>query len=1590
MNLKIEGVSYRPSMPITVVRTLDESLDSASAVIPYTDRSDPFTPFSYAELDGERWLVGADIPAEVKGLRGKWRHDVTLIEETKRLETLFISGKVITKHEYRDYMADAKAPAYELVSTYDPYHSGYDESSINPSSLGIPAIIGTHFTLNSAEEVRGRGAYTEKELSQVSYAIQKLASKPHVAWVESGGNVLSYTNSIAEKIVVDVPKDIVKNTLEAHYMLLQESALNGNPVYFYEIKYNLQPMIPADRTTNKTALEVVEELIADAEQLRYKDKPRIKLSEADAAKLDKIEAPEDAFAQGMTLFEALLKVGDWEGVNGIPKLQRDVLTFEGRGGTEIAKIRGRMIADTSASTAEDYCSVLESNAANMIDEIGRGVTDPFTGGYRTVRTEEGAAFIEDGTLSIHTSFPIWQVTELTLGHVGGKINADGGDLTQYVYEKTEYDLLSDYTDAGFPMSKAYAVYYTKGSPNINGLSFVPNDLTGEIFESAKYNAIERILNVKFGRKTGLKSEDFVNLPFRVTYIPYISTRIRQHKMNTNGIEAGMAYGQGGNVISARTYGNHLRARAQMLGLPERTQQYVCGLADEIPTPGQRINDTDYIGTVSVDHYKTYRKVQITSSPYYNRLNRFIDVKKDLRQYDIPMDGSTERNIISEDYVVLGKMEGKFDSMMTNTMREATISAILGNSTVTNVMAAVLSTSNVADKTDGVQVILPVVKAPVGTSVLFYAKYKDNYSAGTVSESTPRFGTTRRLQRDIRYTDIYGNAKYLHVDLVAGALMNTENTEINAAHSMPLTEGVTTGRSIVSTGGKPILLNKDARESISFTYQVHYVSNTDLIIGSELAARSPWITQEARTEPMVYFYSTPINPVTGEATEPETKGYAITRGKLLGVDFLQMPTKAPNHKAWAVKQDGAFLFGANSKIPEQIFINFRDRLRVREGAEDDELREMVFLNFNVVNATHIHVADFIDKGETLYDNFKANSGHALPDTITVKKGGMQLSASQYTWQKLGSKTAILEIPNVDDTVDVTVIAHRSSYNVVIEYELWDEFGNDLLYTEYIRGIYPYGFRFDFPEELEREHHGEMQKFTLVSPVKTIIVDRDIRTFVTYNMNSAPPLYVVEEEYELWDQYGNDLLLVQKYQTLRHEGFEFPVLAEREAEYEGEMRVFQSGKGKYYVKIEGNTKISEQYYLKAAAAMYTVNITLEYWDEHQNDYRFNETIAGMYQAGHVITIPGVVVRNEKTYRLNGDGKDVEIVVNYNFTETYIYTEMPSSQYDVSIAFTFWDKYGNDLLFTEDHSATYVYGSKITIPGTLYRVIDEESREFKNTKGSYIVTVTGDRTISEDYYLTEYDTPTPDPDEPDEPDEPDIPTPDPLKYTVNITLEYWDEFQNDHRFDEYITGTYEAGSVITIPGTAERNDRAYLINGGNDIRITVNSSITETYIYTEVPTEKYDVTVKFIFWDKDGNSELDTEEYTAEYVSGSVISIPGTLYRTIGEEQREFASGKGTYTVTVDRNMTISEDYYLVEPTKYYVDITLDYWDEFQNDLWFTETISGEYLEGSSIVIPASVKREYNGEIRAFLLVESSTDVVIKVDGDIRRFYTYQEKT
>lgn len=1104
MELKIEGVSYRPSVPITVSRTLDESLDAAHLVIPYTTRREPFVPFTFAELDGERWLVGADIPTEVKGLRGKWRHEVTLVEETKRMETLFVSSKVITKHDYRDFASDVQEPEFELVGLHGLFDEDAALEDVIPKNIGVSAITSLkNFEVNSAEEVRGKGPFSDGEVASYEEYVNLYATKPHAVWVENNGEVLAYTDSLTEKLSIDntILSKYVGSTLNIRYFFpFAWTELAGGTTVFYEFSYNVTLTIEPSRTTNKTAEDVVVELIADAEQLRYGDTPRIRLDDDTAARLRAIEAPEDAFTAGMSLYEALLKVGDWDGVCGIPRLQRDVLTFDRWGSTETVKISGRVISASQSTTAEEYCSSLESAAENMVDDSanGRTVTDPFIGGWQTVRTEDGAVVIEDGTIRISTALPIWQVVKLELGYVGGKINALGGDLTPYVYERSEYELLSEYAKegTGFPGSRAYALYYTKGASGIDGLSFVPRTLSGDL-GWMQYNAIERILDVKFGKKSKLSSEDIVNLPFRVTYIPFISARVRQHKMRADGVEALMPYGQGGSVVSARTYGGHLRARAQMLGLPEQTIQVIYGKADKLPIPGQRVDEINYIGSVTAEHYPTYRKCELVMSPNYNRINRFIEVKRDIRQFEIPMDGSTERNILSEDFIVIGDYEGRFGAMTSPAVEEAVVKAIMGLGTAVEIGAVICATGNQPNKTDGVQVILPLAGMPIGNSVLFYTRYKDNYSAGKVSSYNYNLTGERRLQRDIRYTDVYGGAEYLHMDLVTGAAVGNGADDIDTAHMVPLTSGVEVGRSMISTEDRPILLCKDARESISLSYQIHYVSNRDLIIGEALAARAPYLAYKDYSPAEVYIYHSYINPLTGESVERDGIGYALSYGKQWNVWYLQMPT-VPAHTAWAVKQDGAFLFGANSQMPDRLYFNFRDKLREVGEVEDEDDGEQVFITYNVVNATHINVVDYITKGKTLHDSFKANSGHALPNSITVKMGGVTLPASAYTWNKTTSTSATLTVPDVSDDLEITVIATDNSFNVVIEFEYWDSYENDLLDSEKLTGVYPYGYSIQIPATIDREYNGETRTFELNRDAVTIVVTEDIKASYVYKL------------------------------------------------------------------------------------------------------------------------------------------------------------------------------------------------------------------------------------------------------------------------------------------------------------------------------------------------------------------------------------------------------------------------------------------------------------------------------------------------------------
>jgi hypothetical protein len=271
----------------------------------------------------------------------------------------------------------------------------------------------------------------------------------------------------------------------------------------------------------------------------------------------------------------------------------------------------------------------------------------------------------------------------------------------------------------------------------------------------------------------------------------------------------------------------------------------------------------------------------------------------------------------------------------------------------------------------------------------------------------------------------------------------------------------------------------------------------MIIGQEMAARAPYLAYENYSPAVVYFYPSYINPLTGEADAADGRAYALTSGVYLGVRYVERPGNAPGHKAWAVTQDGAFLFGGNSPMPERIFFNFRDKLREAEWSADEDRRENVFVTVSTANASHVNLTDYLERGGTYRDSFRAADGYILPASISVKIGGVPLSVTGYTWDR---KTGVLEIPDVVDNLEIAVFAVDNSFTVTTELTFWDQYGNDMLYEEKSVGIYPYGFRIVVPQIVKHLHEGEMRDFSTGKETYTVTVTGDVKISEDYYLKT----------------------------------------------------------------------------------------------------------------------------------------------------------------------------------------------------------------------------------------------------------------------------------------------------------------------------------------------------------------------------------------------------------------------------------------------------------------------------------------------------------
>ncbi len=409
--------------------------------------------------------------------------------------------------------------------------------------------------------------------------------------------------------------------------------------------YVVSNVAPLPRWNAKT---VINRLLVKAETLRKSQTPRFHLNAEQAEEFEKIEMPE-LHLTNSTLREALQTVGSY--IHGEPRLNGTEISYDMYGGSERTAVDfSKYFSKSFQQSIDSALTSIDSTVDNLVSTIGyaKGVmVEPYSGGYKTVRTETLYARIQDDNMIIATTYPINRIIKLESGTIGGKYG--GTDLTPYVFEASEYTRLSSYSSL-YPTSRAYAIYYTQGEKNIKGLNFKQQD---PITPAFKNYAILNILRAATGDNN--LETGYTNLAFRVTYESVSSARVKQSKQyiaDFNRVSE-IAYNQGQNLIESSYYGEHLKGVVARLGNVDKVLTLYQRGAAVVPKVGTLYDDDYYISAVAVEYQPYFTKISCALSKDFNRYSDYVGINSTKRFYEISERQAYDSFINYRDYVVIG-------------------------------------------------------------------------------------------------------------------------------------------------------------------------------------------------------------------------------------------------------------------------------------------------------------------------------------------------------------------------------------------------------------------------------------------------------------------------------------------------------------------------------------------------------------------------------------------------------------------------------------------------------------------------------------------------------------------------------------------------------------------------------------------------------------------------------------------------------------------------------------------------------------------------------------------------------------------------
>lgn len=597
-------------------------------------------------------------------------------------------------------------------------------------------------------------------------------------------------------------------------------------------------------------------------------------------------SPEFFFTRG-TLWEALATVGGY--IHGIPRLVYDdgVLTvkFDLLGGDE--QYTGNLPAavyDYKQILGDEYCGAVDSTVENLLNTTNTTqgtVVEPSATTFRAVNAPEGSFRIApDAEPVILTDQPIYEIKDLEFWYCVGDTQRTIS-LRPYVFERAEYQTLSSFGGA-FPYSKSYALVYTQGQKNISGLVFTAQ--TSSLNQLKQNYAIVNILQAVTGDTASFNTSNGSNIPtyqFRVTYVPYVTTRITQRKPFLDyPTDNTLLYNQGGNSVENEYYGERLRGTIMRIGNVSWVRTFIFAHYADIPKCGQKIGNY-YVARVDCEYERMYIKATVTAVENFNKLAEFIGINSNYRLYDVSEKQSVDRYINYSESCVVSFNHSAYThnggGMINGTGILAVRSLFGGVPNAYDKITAMTMVSNggrVVDNPAGeiaTQLGLAAGAFSSGNSIVMYTTLLDNYGAGY--QSVPTDGTATRGQRLLPYGDTFGNISIANIAFGTGFSPAPSTPTPDSAFDYPQLDSGTTLASPYYTGYFGI--SKDSRERLAgIVLQQHFQSDDfsasavgngtrtgqyNIIIGSGLSKYNPLVIGTGTTVSL-YFLPTMLSPI----------------------------------------------------------------------------------------------------------------------------------------------------------------------------------------------------------------------------------------------------------------------------------------------------------------------------------------------------------------------------------------------------------------------------------------------------------------------------------------------------------------------------------------------------------------------------------------------------------------------------------------------------------------------------------------------------------------------------------------------------------